>query len=104
VRAAASTLTALANRPRNAATPLRLGDIAPAPQFRAQIAERVLIRLEWLYRVYDTIEQEAVRWPADLIVIGTHGRRGFRRLLLGSVAEGLIRVTTKPVLLVRGGE
>jgi nucleotide-binding universal stress UspA family protein len=55
-------------------------------------------------RVYDTIEQEAVRWPADLIVIGTHGRRGFRRLLLGSVAEGLIRVTTKPVLLVRGGE
>jgi nucleotide-binding universal stress UspA family protein len=55
-------------------------------------------------RVYDTIEQEARRWPADLVVIGTHGRRGFRRLLLGSVAEGLIRVTTKPVLLVRGGE
>jgi nucleotide-binding universal stress UspA family protein len=55
-------------------------------------------------RVYDSIEQEAVRWPADLVVIGTHGRRGFRRMLLGSVAEGLIRVTTKPVLLVRGGE
>ena len=55
-------------------------------------------------RVYDAIEQEAERWPADLVVIGTHGRRGFRRLLLGSVAEGLIRVTTKPVLLVRGGE
>jgi nucleotide-binding universal stress UspA family protein len=52
--------------------------------------------------VYDSIEQEAARWPADLIVIGTHGRRGFRRLLLGSVAEGLIRITTKPVLLVRG--
>jgi nucleotide-binding universal stress UspA family protein len=55
-------------------------------------------------RIYDVIEQEAARWPADLVVIGTHGRRGFRRLLLGSVAEGLIRVTTKPVLLVRGGE
>jgi len=55
-------------------------------------------------RVYDAIEQEAQRWPAELVVIGTHGRRGFRRLLLGSVAEGLIRVTTKPVLLVRGGE
>ncbi len=52
-------------------------------------------------RVYNAIEQEAERWPADLVVIGTHGRRGFRRLLLGSVAEGLIRVTTKPVLLVR---
>ena len=52
--------------------------------------------------IYDLIEQEAERWPADLIVIGTHGRRGVRRLLLGSVAEGLIRVTTKPVLLIRG--
>jgi nucleotide-binding universal stress UspA family protein len=55
-------------------------------------------------RIYDAIEQEAVRWPADLVVIGTHGRRGFRRLILGSVAEGLIRITTKPVLLVRGTE
>ncbi len=53
-------------------------------------------------RIYDAIEQEAAAWPADLVVIGTHGRRGFRRLLLGSVAEGFIRVTTKPVLLVRG--
>jgi nucleotide-binding universal stress UspA family protein len=55
-------------------------------------------------RVYDSIEQEATRWPADLVVIGTHGRRGFRRLLMGSVAEGFIRITTKPVLLVRGAE
>jgi len=54
-------------------------------------------------RIYDAIEQEAERWPADLIVIGTHGRRGFRHLLLGSVADGLARVATKPVLLVRGG-
>jgi nucleotide-binding universal stress UspA family protein len=35
-------------------------------------------------------------------VIGTHGRRGARHLMLGSVAEGLIRVATKPVLLIRG--
>ena len=47
------------------------------------------------------IEQEAEQWGADLIVVGTHGRRGFRRLLLGSVAENLIRISTKPVLLVR---
>ena len=53
-------------------------------------------------RIYDVIEEEAVRWPADLIVIGTHGRRGFRRLLLGSVAEGVTRIATKPVLLIRG--
>jgi nucleotide-binding universal stress UspA family protein len=53
-------------------------------------------------RICDEIEREAERWPADLIVIGTHGRRGFHRMLLASVAEGLIRIATKPVLLVRG--
>ena len=53
--------------------------------------------------IYDVIEHEAKRWRADLIVIGSHGRRGIRRLLLGSVAEGLTRVASKPVLLVRGG-
>jgi nucleotide-binding universal stress UspA family protein len=52
--------------------------------------------------IYDVIEHEAKRWRADLIVIGSHGRRGTRRLLLGSVAEGLTRVASKPVLLVRG--
>lgn len=53
--------------------------------------------------VYDAIEEEAKRWQADLIVIGTHGRRGIRRFLLGSIAEGVARVTSKPVLLIRGG-
>jgi nucleotide-binding universal stress UspA family protein len=52
--------------------------------------------------VYDVIEEEAKEWAADLIVIGTHGRKGIRRLLLGSVAEGLTRVSSKPVLLIRG--
>jgi len=53
--------------------------------------------------VYDAIEEEAKRWQADLIVIGTHGRRGIRRFLLGSIAEGVARMTSKPVLLIRGG-
>ena len=53
-------------------------------------------------RIYDLIEEETERWPADLIVIGTHGRRGIRRLFLGSVAEGLSRISSKPVLLIRG--
>jgi nucleotide-binding universal stress UspA family protein len=52
--------------------------------------------------IYDAIEEEAVQWRADLIVTGTHGRRGVRRLMLGSVAEGVARVSTKPVLLIRG--
>ncbi|WP_396333418.1 universal stress protein [Burkholderia anthina] len=37
---------------------------------------------------------------ADLIVIGTHGRRGFRRLVLGSVAERVLRHATCPVLMI----
>ena len=53
-------------------------------------------------RIYDVIEEQSKQWPADVIVIGTHGRRGARHLMLGSVAEGLIRVATKPVLLIRG--
>ncbi|MBI5782184.1 MAG: universal stress protein [Gammaproteobacteria bacterium] len=53
-------------------------------------------------RITDMIAQEADSWPADLIVIGTHGRRGFNHLLMGSVAEGVVRIATKPVLLIRG--
>jgi nucleotide-binding universal stress UspA family protein len=52
-------------------------------------------------RIYDAIEEEAKQWPADLIVVGTHGRRGARHALLGSVAEGVVRIATKPVLLIR---
>jgi nucleotide-binding universal stress UspA family protein len=52
-------------------------------------------------RVASVIDGEARRWGADLIVIGTHGRSGLSRLLLGSVAEGVARGTSVPVLLVR---
>ncbi len=48
-----------------------------------------------------TLLAEAVKWQADLIVMGTHGRRGFGRAVLGSVAENLLRVSTLPVLMVR---
>ena len=53
-------------------------------------------------RISDVIAKEAQKWPADLIVVGTHGRRGFSHFLLGSVAESIVRVATKPVLLIRG--
>jgi nucleotide-binding universal stress UspA family protein len=53
-------------------------------------------------RIANVIVAEAKRWPADLIVIGTHGRSGFSRLLFGSVAEGVVRVAQTPVLLIRG--
>ncbi|MCC7082079.1 MAG: universal stress protein [Burkholderiales bacterium] len=54
-------------------------------------------------RVSDVILDEARRWHADLIVMGTHGRRGFNRLLLGSDAERVLHDTPVPLLLVREG-
>jgi nucleotide-binding universal stress UspA family protein len=51
-------------------------------------------------RVADLIVAEADRWPADLIVMGTHGRHGIRHLLLGGVAEGVMHATSVPILLV----
>lgn len=51
--------------------------------------------------IADTIAAEADKWKADLIVLGTHGRRGFRRTVMGSVSEGVIRRTRLPVLLTR---
>ncbi|MBW8459082.1 MAG: universal stress protein [Thiobacillus sp.] len=66
-------------------------------------AETHLITIDTLnQRIPEVIANDAEAWPADLIVIGTHGRRGLSRLFLGSVAEGVARVATKPVLLVRG--
>ena len=47
------------------------------------------------------IVEEAEKWPADLIVLGTHGRRGIRRLVMGSDAEYVVRTTPVPVMLVR---
>jgi nucleotide-binding universal stress UspA family protein len=52
-------------------------------------------------RVPEAIVDEATRWGANLIAMGTHGRRGFAHLLLGSVAEGVLRRATVPVLLLR---
>jgi nucleotide-binding universal stress UspA family protein len=49
----------------------------------------------------EAITQLASDLDADLIVIGTHGRRGVSRFLLGSVAEGVVRIAPCPVLVVR---
>jgi nucleotide-binding universal stress UspA family protein len=54
-------------------------------------------------RVSDMILDEAKTWAADLIVMGTHGRRGLSHLALGSDAESVVRNSPVPVLLVRSG-
>lgn len=55
-------------------------------------------------RAADTILEVAREWPADLIVMGTHGRRGLSRLALGSDAALVVRDASVPVLMVRNAE
>ncbi|MXS86524.1 universal stress protein [Nitrosomonas sp. HPC101] len=55
-------------------------------------------------RIATILMEEAKRWQAELIVIGTHGHSGFSRLLLGSVAEGVVRIAAIPILLIRDPE
>jgi nucleotide-binding universal stress UspA family protein len=60
----------------------------------------------------DDVLREGVAWEeiltvadevdADVIVIGTHGRKGLARALLGSVAENVVRTATRPVLTIHG--
>lgn len=65
--------------------------------------ETRLIEINTLgHSIPEMIAEDAETWPADLIVICTHGRRGLSHLFLGSVAERVVRVATKPVLLIRG--
>jgi nucleotide-binding universal stress UspA family protein len=52
-------------------------------------------------RLGESVARAAREWKADLIVLGTHGRRGLNRLLLGSGAEQVIRLAPVPVMVVR---
>ncbi|MCA7940672.1 universal stress protein [Burkholderia cepacia] len=54
--------------------------------------------------VAERLQRYVVERSIDLAVIGTHGRRGVRRLFLGSVAERFLRGSSCPVLLVRAGD
>jgi nucleotide-binding universal stress UspA family protein len=53
-------------------------------------------------RIAEAVAAEARKWRADLLVLGTHGRRGISHLVLGSDAELVVRMAPAPVLLVRG--
>ncbi len=93
-------------------------DYAELRELTRKIGERALVKAEEVARQADitvdtmlleaggeriatVIDTEAASWGADLIVIGTHGRSGFNHLLFGSVAEGVVRGASVPVLLVR---
>jgi nucleotide-binding universal stress UspA family protein len=75
-----------------------LAKLADARRPNAQIADTLLRTGDARDVIIHTAEQIA----ADLIVMGTHGRRGVRRALLGSVAESVVRSSACPVLTIRG--
>ncbi|HCZ13147.1 MAG TPA: universal stress protein [Accumulibacter sp.] len=54
--------------------------------------------------VSDMLIDAAAEWHADLLVVGTHGRRGIERYFVGSVAERLVRKGRRSLLLVRSEE
>jgi nucleotide-binding universal stress UspA family protein len=70
----------------------------------AEVRKQGLHASAILYRrlspVANIIVQQARCWHADLIVLGTHGRRGIKRMVMGSDAEAVLRSATVPVLLV----
>jgi nucleotide-binding universal stress UspA family protein len=80
-----------------------VADAAALVQAKGITADSV-VRCDPGLRVCDMILQEAKTAGAELIVMGTHGRRGLKRLALGSDAELVLRESPVPVLLVRGAE
>jgi nucleotide-binding universal stress UspA family protein len=54
--------------------------------------------------IAERLQRVADEQQVELVVLGTHGRGGFKRLLLGSVAEAFLRSSSRPVLLVPGGQ
>ncbi len=82
----------------------RLLDEARATAQAAGIEADVLLCDSFSGPVHDLVNAEAAKWPADLIVLGTHGRRGVGRVIMGSSAEQILRYAKVPVLLVRAPE
>jgi nucleotide-binding universal stress UspA family protein len=70
-------------------------------QAEAQGARRTSVTMISSQGVSDEIVRFAAEHPADLIVMGTHGRTALEHVLLGSVAEKVVRYATCPVLTIR---
>ncbi len=79
----------------------RLEDAVRALAGRVGVRADVEVCQGW--SIPEQILQTARRWEATLIVMGTHGRRGWRRVLLGSVAEEVLRHAACPVLVIPPG-
>ena len=67
----------------------------------AGIEAELVLHENFTGRVAELIADEAKKWGADLIVMGTHARAGVKHALLGSSAESVVHASPVPVLLVR---
>ncbi|MBR8285410.1 universal stress protein [Burkholderia cenocepacia] len=81
-----------------------LGDAIRSISSASVRGEKEIIETDVGQDVPERLQRYVVDNSINLAVIGTHGRRGVRRLVLGSVAERFLRGSTCPVLLVRGNE
>lgn len=72
-----------------------------ATVLRSEVEVETMLREVTHGRIADVVIEEARKAACDLIVMGTHGRRGFSRLALGSDADLVVRGSPVPVLLVR---
>jgi nucleotide-binding universal stress UspA family protein len=86
-------------------------EVREAEQYLVGVAERLargglkrVARSIWFGSAADAIVEAARLMRVDLIVMGTHGRSGLGRAILGSVAESVLRGTAAPLLLVRSPE
>jgi len=77
-----------------------LAEASAAARRRGVKADTVLHE-QHVGRVAERVIREAKKWPADVIVMGTHGRRGIGRLVMGSDAESVLRESPVPLLLVK---
>lgn len=58
----------------------------------------------WGDKIAAVLWDDAKAWQADLVVMGTHGWSGLMHILMGSVAEGLLKLVEIPILLIRNNE
>ncbi|HSY21963.1 MAG TPA: universal stress protein [Polyangiaceae bacterium] len=97
------------------------GALLATPEIAGRLADASRTALDAAVRKHadagvalDSVLREGAAWEeinavadlidADMVVIGTHGRRGFSRALLGSVAENVVRTGHRPIVTIRGKE
>lgn len=76
--------------------------VRSAEQILASAGLKVTMAVSVSDNAKEVILEEARKWAADLIVVGSHGRRGFKRFLLGSVSEAVAMNAHCSVVVVRG--